>query len=86
MEGYIKLAKLVEELGITRQTAHRWHKEGKLDYIKMGSTNWITGRPTTGTLSQLKRKESLSLVCVPLAYSWPKSNWLNHTLKWNERG
>jgi len=56
MEGYIKLAKLVEELGITRQTAHRWHREGKLDYIKVGNTNWITRETYNRHAKSIKKK------------------------------
>jgi len=68
MEGYIKLAKLVEELGITRQTAHRWHKEGKLDYIKIGSTNWIT-RETYNKHAKTKKVTLTGLcpTCLQLA-------------------
>jgi len=61
MEGYIKLSKLIKELGITRQTAHRWYKEGKLDYVKIGNTNWIT-RKTYNKHAKTK-KVSLTGLC-----------------------
>jgi len=68
MEGYIKLAKLIEELGITRQTARNWKLAGKLDYIKMGNANWIT-KETYGQHTKTKKVVLTGLcpTCLQLA-------------------
>jgi len=71
MEGYIKLAKLVEELGITRQTARNWKLTGKLDYIKAGNTNWITRETYNRHVNSIKKKKvtltDLCPTCLQLA-------------------
>ena len=61
MESYIKLSKLIEELGITRHTARNWKLAGKLDYVKIGSTNWIT-RETYNKHAKTK-KVTLTGIC-----------------------
>jgi len=71
MEGYIKLAKLVEDLGITRQTARNWKLTGKLDYIKVGNTNWITRETYNKHVKSIKKKRvtltGLCPICLQLA-------------------
>lgn len=38
MDDYLSIKELCEKLKITRQTLHRWIKEGKVKSIKVGGT------------------------------------------------
>ena len=60
----IKLSKFAKDLGVTKMTLWNWKKQGKLDFIKIGSMNYVDVETYNKFLGiQESKKDSTVIYC-----------------------
>ena len=71
----IKISILARDLGIHRNTLYTWHKEGKIEFVKVNKLNYVT-RETYNRLMNIREEKKEEKVIIYCRVSTPtrKSN------------
>jgi predicted site-specific integrase-resolvase len=71
----IKISILSRDLGIYRNTLYTWHKEGKIEFIKVNKLNYLT-RETYNKLMNImeEKKEEKAIIYCRVSTSARKNN------------
>jgi len=66
----IKISTLARDLGIHRNTLYTWHKEGKIEFVKINTLNYVT-RETYNRLMNIREEKTEEKVIVYCRVSTP---------------
>ncbi len=71
----IKISILARDLGIHRNTLYTWHKEGKIEFVKVNKLNYVT-RETYNRLMNIReeKKEEKVIIYCRVSTSSRKNN------------
>ena len=66
----IKISILARDLGIHRNTLYTWHKEGKIEFVKVNKLNYVT-RETYNRLMNIREKKKEEKAIIYCRVSTP---------------
>ena len=71
----IKISILARDLGIHRNTLYTWHKEGKIEFVKVNKLNYLT-RETYNKLMNImeEKKEEKAIIYCRVSIATRKNN------------
>jgi predicted site-specific integrase-resolvase len=71
----IKISILARNLGIHRNTLYTWHKEGKIEFVKLNKLNYVT-RETYNELMNImeEKKKEKAIIYYRVSTATRKNN------------